>query len=149
MKKHPDFRAQVQHSSYLRPDGNESLQEVVRRWGDPFGMPLMYAHMKRHQLKDIIKAEQLLPVQDIPLEIFENPVKSDTPHEQGLDEFIAKGRQMLADGKLPLTASAVLKAISIKADIEKSTKDRRLDVFKTMKGAFNGPKQTDKTQPER
>jgi hypothetical protein len=144
MKRNPTFRDQVQASSYMDPLGAESLMEVVHRWGDPFPAPTMYSHMRRHQTKAITKIEDTAPVEAIPIVDLEEEVVSHTAHERGLDEIISKGRQMVRTGDIKINATALLAAIKTKADIEKSTKDRRLEGIKLFTGAYkpnNGPRE--------
>lgn len=55
---------------------------------------------------------------------------STTEHEVALDEFIHEGRNKMARGELSITSQTLLQAIKTKADIEKNTKDRRMDMIK-------------------
>jgi hypothetical protein len=129
-------------STYFNPLAKESLAEVIHRWGDPFPMPTVYSHMRRHMSKktqeiDIVAPEGAVSVVDL-----EEPVVSSTAHERGLDEIISKGRDMVARGEIKVTAQALLQAIKTKAEIDIKTKDRRLDAYKAMAGAFGGQKDT-------
>lgn len=134
-------------STYFEPQGSESLSNVNHAFGDPFGISLIYAHMKRHQAKDLIKAAKkfdgngnLIIDNRFPatIEVVEADSNSTTNHELGLDDFIAEGRNKLARRELAISATTFLQAIKIKADIEKSTKDRRLDAMKSMFGGAGG-----------
>lgn len=146
MKKHPEFREQINASKYLDPMGSETLLAVVHRWNDPFGASAMYQHMKRHQSRDLIRAEKAAVAAATPFAVIEAPVDGQSQHDMGLDEVITLGRRSVASGQIKITGSLLLQAIKIKADIEKSTKDRRLDAVKMMKGAFSGssPQEADK-----
>lgn len=146
MKKNSDFRYRVMQSTYFNPQGTENLMDVVHSFGDPFKSTTMYQHMRRHQAKDLIKAASkfdengnlLIDNRMKPtIEVIENPTSSTTNYELGLDEFIQAGRDKMARGELPISASTFVAAIKAKADIEKSTKDRRLDMVKAF---FSGPK---------
>ncbi len=143
MRIHPDFKTQVMQSSYVDPLGKENLMEVVHRWGSPFNSSAMYAHMKRHQATDIAKIEAAMPKLDVPLEILKGD-KSDDSHLRALDDFINKGWQKLASGDLPITAATWMKAIHERIDYDSKNKDRQLDAFKMMKGAYSGPSQAER-----
>lgn len=140
MNRHPEFRQQIEASSYFVPGAPESLMGVVKRWDDPFIPVTMYYHMKKHmvanEIKGLRQTEEQMKQAAVPLDVIEGEVKSDTYHERGLDEFIMKGRELVARGELKINSATYLKAIQLKLDAEKSTKDRRLDAFKMMSGAF-------------
>lgn len=136
---------------------------VNERWGFPVKDQTLYRHMKRHQIKDIERSETLLKIQGKesavwqrtagnrsikknPKEIIETTEKviEGTPgrqaHEIGLDEFIEVGRAKLKIGDMNISAANYVTAIKIKAEIESKTKDRRLEMLRSM---FSGaaPKQ--------
>lgn len=136
-------------STYFTPTGVETLSDVVYRYEVPLKLPAIYNHMKRHQWKDLQKAEEAQAPKEVTLPsvlqppivaAVEGEVVSTQDHEVGLDDFIRKGREKLMADQLPITATTYLQAIKIKADIDKNTKDRRLDAVKSLfKGA--APKQ--------
>lgn len=133
MKANPAFRSRFVNSTYFNTDGTESAAEVLYAYHMPFTLSLMYAHIRRHMQSQIKKAEMIQASKAIdvdPLLIVESPTASSGEHEQGLDDFINEGRAKLAVGELQINATSFLQAIKIKADIEKSTKDRRLDGIK-------------------
>jgi hypothetical protein len=138
MKKNPVFRLRVMQSSYFNPEGTESLARVVHDFGDPVTTGAIYIHMQRHQANDLEIARRRytgprkLKVPDIllPATAVEGEVNSVAAHELGLDEFIKQGRAQLALKEMPLSATNFLQAIKIKSDIEKNTKDRRMEMIK-------------------
>lgn len=148
MKKKPDFRLRVMQSTYFNPDGNETLSKVVAAYGMPFSMGLVYAHVQRHQLADrervvkqrleqeAAKALERLPEESKlagKIEVaaaVESEVVSQSKHERALDEFIKQGHQMLQSKTMLITPTTFLAAIKTKADIEKNTKDRRMEMIK-------------------
>jgi hypothetical protein len=153
MKKHPDYRKACLQSTYFNPNGRESLLAVNERWGYPVKQPTLYQHMKRHQKKDIDTAEELNRISgtqsavwqrtagnrglkkeelENTVEIVETTRTSDQEHEVGLDEFIAMGRAKLRTQDMSISAANYLTAIKIKAEIEKTTKDRRLELLRSM-----------------
>lgn len=134
MRKNPRFRDEVMASTYFDPvDGKETLKDVVSRWKLDVSLVTVYGHMRRHQAKDVIKAEARL--EEVVPRVLEGQVASEGEHEVGLDEFINKGRRLLAANQLNVTAATYLQAIKVKAEIERTTKDRRLDALKLMAGA--------------
>lgn len=138
MKKHKEFRLQIMQSSYFNPDSTLSPMELVKAFGAPITRPTLYRHLQKHQgLSSLatIKNVEKLKEQGLittTIKTIETPSDATEAHEQGLDEFIAQGRSKLARHELPISASTYLQAVKIKADIEKSTKDRRLDAMKAM-----------------
>ena len=140
MKKNKDFRFRIMQSTYFNPQGSETMMDVVHSWGDPFGSSIMYAHFKRHQAKDLIRAaskfdengnlaidNRMKPT----IEVIESiDPKSTTNYELGLDEFIKAGRDKLARGEMQVSGTTLVAAINAKANIDKNTKDRRLDTIK-------------------
>jgi hypothetical protein len=163
MKKTPDFREAVMRSSYLDPEGQETLLAVNARYGSPFKLPTLYRHMQKHQAEDIQKAEdaarvfgtetpnwQRRTVQAVNyqppatepadatelLKNTEKAVEGDVvprqQHEIALDDFIKLGRERVRKGEIVISASNYIAAIKVKADIERSTKDRRLEMLRTM-----------------
>ena len=138
MKKNPPFRYRVMQSKYFQPSGNESLADVVHAFGDPFPIGSVYVHMGRHQNYDLRKARERFKELEHPQQgivnaaaAVEGEVVTSGEHELGLDEFIREGRQKLLRNEMPISATNYLAAIKIKADIQKSAKDRRLDMIKS------------------
>lgn len=147
-------------STYFNPDGTETLLQVNNRYGQPFKMPTLYRHMSRHQADDIHVSEELAKARGIESknwqrrtvqtahkvgprapgldkEVIENTVavvegNADPQFVQALDEFITVGRAKMGLGQVPISASNYIAAIKVKADIEMRTKDRKLDMLKTM-----------------
>jgi hypothetical protein len=144
MKNNEQFRTAVMRSTYFKPDGVDSLAQVLRDFNDPFKLSTVYLHMQRHQESDLMLARKrfaklppekkiILPGDNVPgqaIAVVEGDVVSQEQHELGLDEFIRKGREMLEENKLPITATTYLQAIKIKSDNNKSAKDRRMEMIK-------------------
>lgn len=139
MRKNPPFRLRCMQSKYFNPAGHESLAAVVHDFGDPFPLATMYMHMWRHQESDIQRARKKFKEiehphsssKPTPVDVVEGDVVSKAEHEKTLDEFIFEGRQKLLRRELPITATTLLAAIKIRSDIDKTTKDRRLDMIKS------------------
>ena len=151
MKKNQDFRYRCMQSTYFNPQGSESLMDVVHAFGDPFKSSAMYQHMKRHQTKDLIKAAESFdengngvlnnPAITNTVRMLDRPSEATENHEIGLDEFIQQGRDKMVRGEMQITANTYLQAIKIKADIQKSNKDRKLDAMKALFGGASGRKE--------
>jgi hypothetical protein len=161
MKTDKAFREAVMNCTYFNINGTETLLDVNNRYAQPFKMPTLYRHMQRHQADDIQISEKLasmngvstpnwqrrtrqtahkeLPtVPGIDKEAVENTVAivegaNTTPKfEKALDEFIAVGQAKMQIGQIPISAANYIQAIKVKADIEMRTKDRKLDMLKSM-----------------
>jgi len=160
MKKDKAFREACMASTYFDPNGLESLLEVNNRYAQPFKMPTLYRHMSRHQQDDIDIAEKLAEANGIvsknwqrktrqtahkslptapglDKEAIENTVAiveggGKPDFEKALDKFIKVGEAKLELGQIPISAANLVQAIKVKADIEMRTKDRKLDMLKSM-----------------
>lgn len=113
------------------------MAAVVHDFGDPFPMSNIYIHMMRHQESDIQRARTRFKEVEHPQNkmikaagAVEGQVLAAAPHEVTLDEFIREGRALLLRNELSITATTLLQAIKIRADVDKTTKDRRLDMIK-------------------
>ena len=147
MKKDPTFRLRVMQSRYFNPKGRESLASVVHDYGDPFALATIYAHMSRHQESDLQKARrryaEVPHPHSTPLVVssaVEGEVVSQSQHELGLDEFIREGREKLLRKEMSITATTYLQAIKIRTDIDKTTKDRRMEMIKNFFAGANSEK---------
>ena len=133
------FRLRCMQSRYFVPGAKESLTRVVHDFGDPFSLPSIYTHMRRHQISDLQKARERFREIEHPhtgLAIkaagaVEGDVVSKSNHEIALDELIVEGREKLLRKELPITATTFLTAIKIRSDIDKNTKDRRMEMVKS------------------
>jgi len=113
-------------STYFNKEGHETVMDINSAFGSPFKRVTLYSHLQRHQKNDMIKA--ITPAEVITG--IEAHSRSTTEHELGLDEFIHEGRNKLIRGELNITSQTFLAAIKTKADIEKNTKDRRMEMVK-------------------
>lgn len=149
-KKNKDFRTRLFSSSYFNPEATESPMDVVHDYKGIFGQSLLYACLKRHHSKDLIRPASKIINGELVIdnrmkptfEVIERVGGATTNHELGLDDFIEKGRTMLANGELRITATTYLTAIKTKMDNDAKTKDRRVDLLSNLfKGA--APKKID------
>lgn len=139
MKKNPAFRLRIMKSTYFKPDGEESLAYVVHDFGDPFSLQTTYAHMWRHQAEDL-KAVGRMPKMvtkgkgsiSLPkvASAVEGEVVTRAPHETALDAFIKQGEEKLERREMSITATNFLQAIKTRSEIDKTTKDRRMEMIK-------------------
>lgn len=163
MRRNPDFREAVMKSSYIDPEGQESLLSVNAKFGSVFKSATLYKHMRMHQAEDIERGEEAARLFSIPnpnwqrhtsnsnsptvipneptevrelLDSTEKAVEGDViprmQHEVALDDFIKLGREKVRKGEMLISAANYIAAIKVKTDIERSTKDRRLEMLKTM-----------------
>jgi hypothetical protein len=119
--------------------------KVNKQYGSPFKQAMLYSCLRTHHHQEIVrppthideKGQVILDNRYKPtFEVIESiPTGSTSNHELGLDDFIAKGRVMLAKGELRITASTFLTAVKTKMDNEARTKDRRADM---LQGLFKG-----------
>ena len=147
-QKHKDFRYRLMNSTYFVPAGTESASEVLAAFGSPFGTSTFYAHMSRHRHQDLIKAQKKYdqlqdrthkPDPKALIQVVEGDVIQRSEHELALKEIVAEGRAKLAAGDMTITLTGMINASKALADIDKSTKDRRMDAVKTMfKGITGG-----------
>lgn len=128
----------------------------------PFKQPALYKHMERHQKMDIDRSEALNKISGTEsavwqrtagnrgaknqiglkkedketlvntADVIEAPVPVGQKYEIGLDEFIEVGRAKLRIGDMNISAANYISAIKVKADIERTTKDRRLEMLRSM-----------------
>lgn len=85
---------------------------------------------KREAEKEVIKKSEDLIANTV--DVVEADVLPRQGYEIGLDEFIALGRDRLKRGDMSISSSNYIAAIKVKAEIERTTKDRRLEMLKNM-----------------
>jgi hypothetical protein len=156
MRRHQDFRLAILNSTYFNIHGVESPKQVIARYQAPIKMDTFYGHAKRHQYRDRAKRDRELEtelnggvvetpkthIQGVPVDVmFEGETKPD--YVLGLEEFVKLGRDKVNRGEMPVTAANYLQALKIQSDREKSNRDSKVDVFKTM---FKGAAPTDGQQ---
>lgn len=140
-RKHKDFRYRLMQSTYFNPQGTEAASEVLAAFGSPFGSSAFYAHMNRHRHTDLAKAQAKYdqtmdksttkPNPALLITAVEGDVIQRSEHELALKEIVAEGRAKLASGDMTITLTGMINASKALADIDKSTKDRRLDAAKS------------------
>jgi hypothetical protein len=121
--------------------GMESMAEVAIAFKVDINLNTLYKCMKNHhahmkgkpairvnQKGEVVIDNNYITTQDL----INSPDGIINNHELGLDEIIHHGRNLLASGQMQVTAQHFISAIKVKADIEKSNKDRKLDLLKSM-----------------
>jgi hypothetical protein len=140
-KKHRDFRYRLMRSTYFDPNGTEAASEVLAAFGSPFGTSTFYQHMNRHRHQALIKAQIKFDKAvdrshkadpKALMNAVEGDVLQRSEHELALKEIVTEGRAKLAAGDMTITLTGMINASKALADIDKSTKDRRMDAVKTM-----------------
>lgn len=151
-RDHKDFRYRLMQSSYFIPGAAESANEVLQAFGAPFSNSSFYSHMQRHRATDLIKAQKKYEehkeiktysvaagLPEPVIQAVEGEVVAKSSHELALQEIVTEGRAKLKAGDMNITLTGMINASKALADIEKSTKDRRMDAVKTMfKGITGG-----------
>jgi hypothetical protein len=84
------------------------------------------------QLEKLKEEQSIQEVLGNTVSVVEADVESRLPHEIALDEFIAIGRDKLKHNDMAISAANLIAAVKTKADIERTTKDRRLEMLKSM-----------------
>lgn len=147
MRTHPRFKLDTLQSTYFNPKGEESLTACNTRWKTGIGMPLLYKHMQKHQASDIAYSEASALITGEPSKVpqrkkdeldatealIEGPsMTPQSEYEIGLDDFIRMGTARLKSGGMQISAANYIQAIKTKADIERTQKDRKLELLKSM-----------------
>lgn len=86
-------------------------------------------HKREAEEVKLAKTESLLANT---VEVIEADVMPRQAYEVGLDQFIAMGADRLKHGEMSISAANYISAIKVKAEIERTTKDRRLEMLKNM-----------------
>lgn len=138
MSKHPAYTQRVLNCSYFNKDNLETLKVVLKLYEPPISVQTTYKCLRDHHRR--YKITPAVTIDENGRQIVDSRFatttqiieqSNSTNHEQGLDDFIQQGRESLARGEMQITASNFLQAIKVKSEIEKSTKDRRMEMIKT------------------
>lgn len=150
MKRHTGFTYRLLQSKFFNSGGMETMPDVLRAFQVPIHIQTVYGCLKNHHANLSLKPAITVSEDGTKLlidkrmkettELIEAPANGVANHELGLDDFIKQGRSMLVRGEMVITPATFLQAVKIKADIDKSTKDRRLDALKTMFTGASGKK---------
>ena len=144
MKENPNWYAQFKKINYFDPSSPENASEFFIRTSPPFSRESYYRHLRHHTalLKSMIANAKsrnvkgtLVKQEVIDLKVFADDSPSD--HVDALDDVINRFHRAVREGKVPMTMQGGLQAIKIKADIEKSNKDRKVDLFKAFSSMGN------------
>lgn len=132
------FKERIYLSNYYVV-GGEALDFILEDIGVPFNRASLYRHMKLHcpPKPTIEKALARGMVETIvsPLQL----EMVGEGHERALNTIIIEGDKLIRRGKLPITTTNLITAIQAKVSIEKSNKDRKVEMMKAlMMGAAPG-----------
>ena len=145
MKRYKGYTHELFNSRYFDKNAELTLPQILVKYNIPISQQTVYSCLKKHFPQFNAKIAPLLA------QTLTNTVNliegsdSSKPHEQVLDEFIQRGRSMIKSGELVVTAPTLIQAINTKANIEKSQKDRKLEMIK----AFFAGKESDETNTTR
>ncbi len=129
-------------SKYFVPENRETILDVLKAEDCPISSANVYAHLQRHQNRDLIKAPIVPPIMDV----LEGDREATTAYEKGLDDFIQEGRNKLARGEMEVSPTNFLQAIKVKGDLQKGMKDRRMEMIKNF---FTGERKLDEPEKPR
>lgn len=141
MKKYKAYCQEVFNSTYFDKTEQLTLPSVMAKYSCTIPRQTVYNCLKRHHAAFLnrpatrvnSKGEVVVDSRFAATEtILDTPTGLVKNHELGLDEFINKGRDMVARGEIAITAANYITAIRIKSEIDKSNKDRKLDLLKSM-----------------
>jgi hypothetical protein len=140
LKKYQGYCQELFHSKYFDTQAQLSLPDVLRKYDVKTPVQSVYNCLKRHHAQYAKPEQRAVTRLGINIQtelqatesLLEQPNGITTNHELGLDEFIDMGRRKVAAGEIAITGQTYLTAIKVKADIEKTNKDRKLDMLKTM-----------------
>jgi len=152
-KENSHWRKQLQQTRWFDENSPETISDFYHRTTPPVPYLAFYRHMlnhttvMKHSLENRKKKEQGLPINreiapDILVPDLSNVEVVDTDYMGALDETIRKFHTAVRTNKIPLSLTGGLQAIKIRADIDKSNKDRKLDAFK----AFSGMAKSERTE---
>jgi hypothetical protein len=148
MQKKPAYTQRIFNSHYFDKQQVETIPQIFDLFKPPMNVQTAYNCLKKHHatkaLTPAVKVDDkgnLIVDQrfSTTTEIIEGTGVAN--HELGLDDFIRDGRAALRRGEMQITATNFLQAIKIKSDIEKSTKDRRMEMIKSFFATNNEPSQ--------
>lgn len=155
-KEHKGFRQALLQSNYFNVNSLDSIIDVMWKFQCPLKVINVQKHCLNHLKPMVEKTVEAKVAQALSLgkktaqEVLQGEVvapESDTYHEQVLDDVIKKSHQLLKEDKIKIDADVMLKALKIKADIEKSKKDRKLDALKAFAGMSGGNKDQSQAIP--
>ena len=144
MKKNQVWYEELKKTSYFDPTSPENAAMFFQRTAPPISREAYYRHLRNHTalLKARIQSARtrhengrLVKQEVIDLKILADDPPAD--HVDALDDVINKFHRAVREGKVPMTMQGGLQAIKIKADIEKSNKDRKVDLFKAFSSMGN------------
>lgn len=130
MKRYKGYTHEVFNSKYFDKQAELTLPQVMIKYNVTISQQTVYSCLKKHFPQFNAKIAPLLA------QTYQNTItliegnENDKPHEQVLDEFISRGRSMIRSGEMIITAPTLIQAINTKANIEKSQKDRKLEMIK-------------------
>ena len=134
MKSHKGYAHEVFNSKYFDRDNELTLPQVLVKYNISITQQTVYNCLKKHFPQYNPKLKDLIPQLTNTVAVIDGDPNTST-HEQALDEFIATGKRMVQNGEMVINPATYISAIKTKADIEKSSKDRKLEM---MKAFFSG-----------
>lgn len=152
MRDNQTWYAEFKKINYFDPTSPENAAQFFLRTAPPFSKEAYYRHLRNHttllKKKIALAKARWADGKIVKQEVIDLKEFTDDPnasHVDALDDVINKFHNAVRQGKIPLTLQGGLQAIKIKADIEKSNKDRKVDLFKAFSSMGNKSEQRTKT----
>lgn len=135
---------QLLATDWFDPRSPERSVDFFRRTAPPMPYLAFHRHLQNHTTISKKRAEVARNLHAtgridnrkdiIPFEIGDVVDGKAADHEQALNDTIRKFHTAVRNNKIPLTLTGGLQAIKIKADIDRSNKDRKIDLVKLFSG---------------
>lgn len=142
-KKDPKLRNRIRNAKFRREIGDETLKDIAIEIGLPFAG--VYNHAKKHitdrgiapetkEIRIVKKSEEIKAsvARKHELAIDHDSIIVEDESVEALKEYIRQGYAMVKEGKINITAQSFLQAVRIDIDRVAKTKDRQVDIIKTM-----------------
>lgn len=164
-KNDPKFRKRVLHATFRREGGEESLVDIAKEFN--IKQSSLYSHTKKH-IRDTTDQEKRRLASlmmskresiraksnhDLQVAVYKDDVMPIEQFEEGLDEYILQGKDLLDKGQIKITGKDFLTAIKIKSEIHAKKRGQDIEIMKAVYSFASGEKEhakkeTDGTPPE-
>lgn len=122
-QQNPSFHRDLIHCKYFDANALDDVVDVMRK----HRCPLKVVNVYKHCLNHLKKHQITIPLPPVVTQLTDD---SKSYHENVALDTVKKYHKLLKDDKIKLTAKDGLSAIKLLADIDKSNKDRKVDLVK-------------------
>ncbi len=148
-KENKLWQKQLLRTQWFDKDSPETVADFYKRTAPPVPYLAFHRHLENHTAISRMRSERAKKLIEegkiaqrkpdlVPSLVTDVIVEANTDHEAALDDVIRKFHTAVRNNKIPITMSHGLQAIKIKADIDKSNKERKVDLMKLFSGRGNG-----------